>query len=125
MNLQILTLPPENVHHGKNLEYVMELYGISQSQIAEFLGVSRQAVHRMIHTKKMRPETLKGICNALNLKEREFDHIRDHPFATAFSWQSAELLLRLATVYSKNRQFKKISKMMLDLEEEIKAMEAK
>jgi len=125
LNLQILTLPPENVHHGKNLEYALELYGISQSHIANYMDVSRQAVHRMIHTKKMRPETIEGICNALNMKQSEFEHIRDYPFATAFGWRSAELLLRLGVVHSKNRQFKKVARMMLDLEDEIKALESK
>lgn len=125
MNLQILTLPPENVHHGKNLEYALELYGISQSMMAGYLDISRQAVHRMVHTKKMRPDTLEAVCNALNLKKKEFEHIRDHPFATAFAYRSGELLLRLGVVHSQNRQFKKIAKMMFDLEDEIKALEVK
>jgi|SRR5690554_2701060 len=59
--------PPTAPHIGKKIERVRRLRGMSQTELGDLLGVSKQAVSKMEHTKKINDERLEQISDALGV----------------------------------------------------------
>ena len=54
-------------HVGRNVQRVRRLRGMSQTELGDLLGVSKQAVSKMEHTKKINDERLEQISDALGV----------------------------------------------------------
>jgi len=61
--------PPTAPHIGRKIERVRRLRGMSQTELGDLLGVSKQAVSKMEHTKKINDERLEQISDALGVTE--------------------------------------------------------
>ncbi|WP_286850282.1 helix-turn-helix domain-containing protein, partial [Proteiniphilum sp. UBA5480] len=55
------------VHIGRKIERIRRLRGMTQSELANTLGVTRQAVSKMEQTEKMDEERVEEIASALGV----------------------------------------------------------
>jgi len=57
------------LHIGRKIERVRRLRGITQTELGEALGITKQAVSKMEQTEKIEDEKLKKIAEALGVTE--------------------------------------------------------
>ncbi len=57
----------DSVHLGRKIERVRRLRGITQTELANMLGVTRQAISKMEQAEKLNDERLKEIASALGV----------------------------------------------------------
>ena len=57
----------DSVHLGRKIEQVRRLRGITQTELAHMLGVTRQAISKMEQAEKLNEERLKEIASALGV----------------------------------------------------------
>lgn len=55
------------LHMGRKIERIRRLRGITQTELGETLGITKQAVSKMEQTEKIEGEKLKTIANALGV----------------------------------------------------------
>lgn len=58
-----------NLHIGRKIERIRRLRGMTQSDLADILGVTKQAVSKMVQTEQMEDEKIKQIAEALGVTE--------------------------------------------------------
>ncbi|HHV85149.1 MAG TPA: helix-turn-helix domain-containing protein [Petrimonas sp.] len=57
----------DSVHLGRKIERVRRLRGMTQTELGELLGVTRQAISKMEQTEKLNDERLEEIASALGV----------------------------------------------------------
>ncbi len=57
------------LHIGRKIERVRRLRGMTQTELGEVLGISKQAVSKMEQTEQMDDERLKEVAKALGVTE--------------------------------------------------------
>ena len=57
----------DTVHLGRKIERVRHLRGMSQAELGELLGITKQAVSKMEQTEKLNDERLEQIASALGV----------------------------------------------------------
>lgn len=57
----------DSIHLGRKIERVRRLRGMTQTELGELLGVTKQAVSKMEQTKKFNDERLEEIASALGV----------------------------------------------------------
>ncbi len=57
----------DSIHIGRRIEQVRRLRGITQTELGELLGITKQAVSKMEQTEKLNDERLKEIASALGV----------------------------------------------------------
>lgn len=57
----------DSIHLGRKIERVRRLRGITQAELANMLGVTRQAISKMEQTEKLNDERLEEIASALGV----------------------------------------------------------
>ena len=57
----------DSVHLGRKIERVRRLRGMTQTELGELLGVTKQAISKMEQTEKLNDERLKEIASALGV----------------------------------------------------------
>lgn len=57
----------DSIHLGMKIERVRRLRGITQTDLANMLGVTRQAISKIEQTEKLNEERLKEIASALGV----------------------------------------------------------
>ncbi|MDY9918230.1 MAG: helix-turn-helix transcriptional regulator [Proteiniphilum sp.] len=57
----------DTVHLGRKIERVRHLRGMSQAELGELLGITKQAVSKMEQTEKFNDERLEQIASALGV----------------------------------------------------------
>ena len=57
------------VHLGRKVEQVRRLRGMTQTELGDLLGVTKQAVSKMEQTEKIDDEKLKQVADALGVTE--------------------------------------------------------
>lgn len=57
----------DSIHLGRKIERVRRLRGITQTDLANMLGVTRQAISKIEQTEKLNEERLKEIASALGV----------------------------------------------------------
>lgn len=57
----------DSIHLGRKVEQVRRLRGITQTELANILGVTRQAISKMEQAEKLNEERLEEIASALGV----------------------------------------------------------
>lgn len=57
---------------GKKLQEILRVKGITQTQVADLLGVTRQTVSAMMKNASVKSTTLERIADAFNIEISEF-----------------------------------------------------
>lgn len=57
------------LHMGRKIERIRRLRGLTQTELGEALGITKQAVSKMEQTEQVDDERLKQIANALGVTE--------------------------------------------------------
>lgn len=57
----------DSIHLGRKIERVRRLRGMTQTELGELLGVTKQAISKMEQTEKFNDERLKEIASALGV----------------------------------------------------------
>ncbi len=57
------------LHTGRKIERIRRLRGMTQTELGEVLGITKQAVSKMEQTEKIEDEKLKTIARALGVTE--------------------------------------------------------
>jgi transcriptional regulator with XRE-family HTH domain len=57
------------LHIGRKIERIRRLRGMTQSELGDALGVSKQAISKMEQTEKMDDERVKAVAEALGVTE--------------------------------------------------------
>lgn len=57
------------LHMGRKIERVRRLRGLTQTELGETLGITKQAVSKMEQTEQLDPERLKIVAEALGVTE--------------------------------------------------------
>ena len=63
----IENIKSNHLHLGKKIERVRRLRGMTQTELGEFLGITKQAVSKMEQTEKIDDERLEKIASALGV----------------------------------------------------------
>lgn len=58
-----------SLHIGRKIERVRRLRGMTQTELGDALGISKQAVSKMEQTAKLEDEKVKQVANALGVTE--------------------------------------------------------
>lgn len=58
----------KKIHEGRNAKRWREVMGVTQIDLADFLGVSQQTVSRIEDKKEIEPETLNKIAEKIGVK---------------------------------------------------------
>ncbi len=57
----------DSVHQGRKVERVRRLRGMTQTELGELLGITKQAISKMEQTEKLNDDRLKEIASALGV----------------------------------------------------------
>src|SRR5690554_3974013 len=57
----------DSIHLGRKIERVRRLRGMTQTELGELLGVTKQAISKMEQTEKLNDDRLKEIASALGV----------------------------------------------------------
>lgn len=60
------------IMEGKKLQEILKIKGITQTQIAELLGITKQSVSSMMKAAAVKSSTLEKIAHGFNLDITEF-----------------------------------------------------
>lgn len=60
------------IMEGKKLQEILKIKGITQTQIAELLGITKQSVSAMMKAAAVKSSTLEKIAHGFNLDITEF-----------------------------------------------------
>lgn len=83
MKPNLLEPSANEVHHGKSLQLALAIFEKSMTEIAEQMGVTKQAVQTATGTKKMNPERVKKFADAFNFTVEEFEGLALYPVYSA------------------------------------------
>ena len=91
---------PKQVHHGESLKFAMDIQQRTLSEVAEHMGVTRQAIHRLCQTKKMQGDKAKRLADFFNLTEEEFVELKHRPITSVFDHYAQQIIRILVANHS-------------------------
>ena len=67
-----------SVHLGRKIEQVRRLLGITQTELGNLLGITKQAVSKIEHTEKLNDDRLKEVALALGVTMEGLKNYNDN-----------------------------------------------
>jgi transcriptional regulator with XRE-family HTH domain len=65
------------LHLGRKIERIRRLRGMTQTELGEVLGITKQAVSKMEQTEKLEDEKIKDVATALGVTEEGLKHFNE------------------------------------------------
>lgn len=86
MRKEVFNIEPaeREQHAGKSLQLAMAIYDVTAAELAKHMGVTRQAVSKLVESRQINDERLSGILNYFSLTKDKFMELPHSPIASAF-----------------------------------------
>jgi len=127
MNKAIFDIKPaeRESHAGNSLRLAMSIYDVSAAEIAKYLGVTRQSVHKILDTKTMNDDRLQAVAGYFALTPDQFLELPHYPITSAFELFTGQIIAhfreaqprQVKYLVSKVAEIKDISRIIKMLEQ--------